>query len=74
MGVTEKGNEAQKTVESVDMPATTQEARRWVQQFESGAPRGDEGVADTVGQHALRDKTALRDERWLGTEQEERDW
>lgn len=73
MGVTEKGKEAQKTVEAVDMPATTDEAREIVKRFEAGAARGDEGVADTVGQHALMDGTGLKDERWLGTEQEERD-
>ncbi|QRV95777.1 phospholipase [Ceratobasidium sp. AG-Ba] len=73
MGVTEKGKEAQKTVEEVEMPATTQDAAEMVQRFQSGAPRGDEGVSDTVGQHALMDRTTLADERWLGTEQEERD-
>jgi len=73
MGVTEKGKEVQKTVEAVDMPATTDEAREIVKRFEAGAARGDEGVADTVGQHAFMDGTGLKDERWLGTEQEERD-
>ncbi|QRV81288.1 phospholipase [Ceratobasidium sp. AG-Ba] len=73
MGVTEKGKEAQKTVEEVDIISTTQEATEVVQKFQSGAPRGDEGVSDTVGQHALMDRTTLADERWLGTEQEERD-
>jgi len=28
-------------------------------------------VADTVGQHALQDETELRDEQWLGSEDEE---
>ncbi|KAF8758613.1 Phospholipase d [Rhizoctonia solani] len=41
--------------------------------FESGATRGDRGVADSVAQHTLRDKTNLKDEKWYGTEQEERD-
>ncbi|CUA74327.1 Phospholipase D p2 [Rhizoctonia solani] len=73
MGVTEKGKEAQKTVEAVSMPATTQEAEDIVSRFQNGATRGDEGVADTVGQHALMDRTRLSDEQWLGSEQEERD-
>ncbi|KAJ1303942.1 hypothetical protein OPQ81_008353 [Rhizoctonia solani] len=73
MGVTEKSKEAQKTVEAVDMPATMQEAEDIVLRFQNGATRGDEGVADTVGQHALLDRTRLADEQWFGSEQEERD-
>ncbi|CCO28749.1 phospholipase D [Rhizoctonia solani AG-1 IB] len=55
------------------MPATTQEAEELVSRFQSGASRGDEGIADTVGQHALADQTKLADEQWFGSEQEERD-
>lgn len=73
MGVTEKGKEAQKTVEEVAMPASTQWASELVTRFQNGAPRGDEGVSDTVGQHALLDGTQLTDEKWYGSEQEERD-
>ncbi|KAF8752827.1 phospholipase [Rhizoctonia solani] len=73
MGLTEKGKETQKTVEAVDMPATTQEAEEIISRFQNGAPRGDEDVADTVGQHSLADQTKLTDEQWLGSEQEERD-
>ena len=42
--------------------------------FEDGAKlvRGDEKVADNVGQHALNDDTGLLEEQWLGTEEEER--
>ncbi|KAG8689912.1 hypothetical protein FRC11_014925 [Ceratobasidium sp. 423] len=73
LGVTEKSEEAQKTVAAVDMPATTQEAAGIIARFQNGATRGDEGVADTVGQHTLMDRTRLADEQWLGSEQEERD-
>jgi phospholipase D1/2 len=73
MGVTEKTKDAQKTVEEVDMPKTTQEASEIVARFQNGATREDEGVADNVGQHALTDRTRLGDEKWYGTEQEERD-
>lgn len=41
--------------------------------FEAGSTRPDEEVSDNVGQHALNAKTGLHEERWLGTEQEERD-
>jgi len=34
---------------------------------------GRRGVADTVSQHMLNDKTGLMDEKWLGTDEEERD-
>ncbi|EUC55943.1 phospholipase D, partial [Rhizoctonia solani AG-3 Rhs1AP] len=47
IGVTEKGKEAQKTVEAVAMPATTQEAEELITRFQNGATRGDENVADT---------------------------
>lgn len=73
MGVTEKSKDTQKTVEEVDMPATTQEAQEIVARFQSGATRGDQGVADAVGQHSFMDRTSLADEKWLGSEQEERD-
>ncbi|CAE6488459.1 unnamed protein product [Rhizoctonia solani] len=73
LGVTEKGKEAQKTVEAVSMPATAQEAEEIIARFQNGATRRDEAVADTVGQHSLMDRTKLADEQWLGSEQEERD-
>ena len=73
MGVTEKGKNVQKTVEEMDMPGSTQEAADIVARFQSGATRSDEGVADTIGQHSLSDRTSLLDEKWYGTEQEERD-
>jgi hypothetical protein len=62
-------------VEKVKLPASAEEARRLIARFERGADniRGDEEVADTVSQHMLNDKTGLMDEKWLGTEDEERD-
>ncbi|KEP49732.1 phospholipase D/nuclease [Rhizoctonia solani 123E] len=67
------GKEAQKIVEEVDFPASSQAAEEIVKKFESGATREDLGVADSVAQHALGDRTNLKDEKWYGTEQEERD-
>ncbi|EGN97561.1 hypothetical protein SERLA73DRAFT_169861 [Serpula lacrymans var. lacrymans S7.3] len=60
--------------EKVPMPASYDAAVNVIERFESGADdiRGDEEVADTVGQHMLQDATELWDERWLGTEEEER--
>ncbi|PAV14831.1 phospholipase D nuclease [Pyrrhoderma noxium] len=62
-------------VEEIPLPATEDDARQIVERFERGADdiRGDEDVADTVSQHMLQDRTALFDEKWLGTETEERD-
>ena len=62
-------------VEEIPLPETEDDARQIVERFERGADdiRGDEDVADTVSQHMLQDRTALFDEKWLGTETEERD-
>jgi len=59
--------------ESVPFPASMAEAEQTVKQFEAGATRSDDAVADTVSQHQLQDTTTLQDEQWLGTEQEEKD-
>ncbi|THG95529.1 hypothetical protein EW145_g7942, partial [Phellinidium pouzarii] len=61
--------------EEVPLPRTVDEARRIIERFESGAEglRGDKDVADTVSQHMLSDRTGLLEEKWLGTETEERD-
>jgi phospholipase D1/2 len=71
----EKEKEKEKPkIEQLPMPATVAEARRIVEQFESGARglRGDENVSDSVSQHVLLDRTGLEQEQWLGTEEEER--
>ncbi|KAG8962140.1 hypothetical protein FRC03_004555 [Tulasnella sp. 419] len=71
LGTTEKS--AVEEIAEVNFPPSTQAAYDIVKQFESGAPRGDEDVSDSIAQHLLEDVTDLRDERWLGTEQEEKD-
>jgi len=60
-------------VENIPIPKSEDEARNIIARFESGAPRGDSGVSDSVSSHVLRDKTSLLNERWYGTEQEELD-
>jgi phospholipase D1/2 len=61
-------------IEEFAMPETEEEARDIIRRFEKGAEdlRGDEDVSDSVAQHALTDRTNLLDEKWLGTEEEER--
>ena len=60
--------------EAVTLPETVDDAREVVSRFEQGARevRGDEDVADTVGQHRFEDRTELAEEKWLGSEEEER--
>ena len=62
-------------VEKVKLPASDEEARETIERFERGAwnLRSDEPVADNVSQHMLNDKTGLLAEKWLGTEEEEKD-
>ena len=57
-----------------DLPASEEEARQTIEEFEHGAYsiRNDDKVADGVSQHMLNDKTGLLEEKWLGTEEEER--
>ena len=68
-------SKASAKVETFDLPLTEADAKFIIEKFEQGAQglRSDEGVADNVAQHMLRDKTSLGEERWLGTEEEERD-
>jgi phospholipase D1/2 len=58
-------------VENIPIPPSESAARDIIARFESGAPRGDSDVSDSVSSHMLRDKTSLFDEKWLGTEAEE---
>jgi len=70
----EKDKEKEKEkVENIPIPTSEDEARNIIARFESGAPREDSGVSDSVSSHVLRDKTSLLDEGWYGTEQEELD-
>lgn len=70
LGTTAKKAE---NIKTYPFPATVEEARDTISRFEDGAPRSDQEVADTIGQHALQDGTDLRDEKWLGSPEEERD-
>ena len=49
MGKADKTKDDQ--VKDVKVPATTQEAVDIIKQFESGAPRADDNIADTISQH-----------------------
>lgn len=73
-GITQTQADNTKT-EKFRLPASDEKAKQVIERFEHGADkiRGDEEVADTVSQHRLADKTGLLREKWLGTEQEEKD-
>jgi phospholipase D1/2 len=68
-------NKTEVKSEKYPLPRSYSEAVAVIERFERGANalvgRRHDAVADTVGQHALQDETELRDEQWLGTEQEE---
>jgi phospholipase D1/2 len=57
----------------IAVPQSEEQARQIIAQFESGAPRADAAVSDSVCSHRLQDVTSLLDEKWLGTDQEELD-
>ncbi|EMD36120.1 hypothetical protein CERSUDRAFT_116030 [Gelatoporia subvermispora B] len=71
---TPAGANTELKTETYKLPRTLEEARDLIQQFERGSEslRDDEAVSDNVVQHMLHDKTNLLDEKWLGTEEEER--
>ena len=60
--------------ETYPLPATVEEARDMIERWQEAARgiRDDENVSDNVVQHMLHDRTSLLDERWAGTEDEER--
>ena len=68
-------NKTEVKSEKYPIPRSYGDAVAVVERFERGANalvgRRHDAVADTVGQHALQDETELRDEQWLGTEEEE---
>jgi phospholipase D1/2 len=72
--VSEKTKEI--STKTYKLPASVDDAIDVIRRFECSAEEGrrNDDVSDTVGQHALQDRSALRDEKWLGTEQEELDW
>jgi phospholipase D1/2 len=61
------------TIKEYPLPKTEDDAKKEIARFEAGAPRSDKDVSDTIGQHAQIDITSLKSEKWLGTEQEEKD-
>jgi hypothetical protein len=71
-GLIEEGDN--KTVEEFKYPETEEEADQIIKQFEAASTRSDDLVSGSVAQHALLDSTGLVAEKWLGTEEEERDW
>ena len=62
--------------EEMEYPKTEEEARKIIEKFEAGAigERRDDPVSDSVAHHALMDTTGLKQEKWLGSEQEELNW
>lgn len=60
-------------IKEIRVPPTVEEAESIIARFQSGAPRGDTDVSDTVNRHVQLDTTDLRQEKWLGTPSEERD-
>lgn len=58
------------------LPQDRQEAKRIVDRFENAAKIALNGsnISDNVGQHAMRGTGNLSEEKWFGTEEEERDW
>ena len=63
-------------VKTFPLPQDRQEARRTVDRFENAAKDSLGGfqVSDNVGHHAMKGTGTLWEERWLGTEEEERNW
>ena len=71
---TTSGKKPEIKTETYPLPATVEEARDMIERWQEAARsiRDDENVADNVVQHMLHDRTSLLDERWAGTEDEER--
>ena len=70
LSTAEKSNESEK----VPVPAY-QAAKQTLEKWESAARQLREGkdVSDSVAHHMLRDEISLKEERWLGTPEEELD-
>jgi len=71
LGSTVKANDKEGFRE-IQVPRTMQEAKDIIEQFESGAPRSDETISDSVSHHVQQNSTTLLDEKWLGSEEEEK--
>lgn len=61
---------------TLPLPQDRQQAKRAVDHFEDTAKDvlGGFRVSDNVGHHAMKGAGNLSEERWFGTEDEERDW
>ena len=70
-GLIEEGDQK---VEEIKIPETEEEADQIIKRFEAGSIRSDDLVSGSIAHHALLDSTGLDTERWLGTEEEERNW
>ncbi|TBU21722.1 phospholipase D/nuclease [Dichomitus squalens] len=68
------GKKPEIKVEKYPLPSSVEEAREIIDRWRRAAEelRTDEDVSDNVVQHMLHDRTSLLDERWAGTEEEER--
>ena len=71
-GLIEEGDN--KKVEEFKYPETEEEADEIIRQFEAASTRSDDLVSGSVAHHAMLDTTDLMAEKWLGTEEEERNW
>ena len=73
-GQTTSGKKPEIKTEKYPLPASIEEARDIIDRWRRAAEelRTDDEVSDNVVQHMLHDRTSLLDERWLGTEDEER--
>ena len=71
-GLIEEGDN--KKVEEFKYPETEEEADEIIRQFEAASTRSDDLVSGSVAHHAMMDTTDLMAEKWLGTEEEERNW
>ncbi|KAF9652544.1 phospholipase D [Thelephora ganbajun] len=69
-----KKNDAK--VKTLPLPQDRQQAKRIVDRFENVAQGvlGNFRVSDNVGHHAMKGSGSLLEERWSGTEDEERNW
>ena len=71
-GLIEEGDN--KKVEEFKYPETEEEADEIIRKFEAASTRSDDLVSGSVAHHAMLDTTDLFAEKWLGTEEEERNW
>jgi phospholipase D1/2 len=69
------GDKTEIKTEKLPIPPSEQEAREIIERFEAAARDPElqhaSAVSDNVVQHMLADRTALQQERWDGTDEEE---